>query len=96
MRTALMAAQHSDITWRMSSYRVDGDSVEMTGLLTIAGEQKPLQLRARGQATDGSIRVQGSTRLRMTEFGVKPPTLMLGTMRVHDAVTVKFDVALNP
>ena len=28
----------------------------------------------------------------MTEFGVKPPTLMLGTMKVGDRVKVSFDL----
>jgi hypothetical protein len=32
----------------------------------------------------------------MTEWGVRPPTLMLGTMRVNPAVTIGFDVVLKP
>jgi hypothetical protein len=32
----------------------------------------------------------------MTDFGVRPPTLMMGTMKVHDPVTVHFDVLLKP
>jgi hypothetical protein len=31
----------------------------------------------------------------MTEFGVKPPTLMLGTMKVGDKVKVGFDLYLK-
>jgi hypothetical protein len=31
----------------------------------------------------------------MTEFGLKPPTLMLGTMKVDERVTVGFDVVLK-
>lgn len=31
----------------------------------------------------------------MTEFGVKPPRLMLGTLKVHDNVTVFFDVVFK-
>jgi hypothetical protein len=31
----------------------------------------------------------------MTDFGVEPPSLMMGTMRVHAPVTVGFDVTLN-
>ena len=96
MRKALKATEHPNISWRMTSYRVDADSVIMSGQLSIAGKENPIELRAFGQAADGSIRVKGTVPIRMTEFGVKPPTLMLGTMRVHDAVTVKFDVALNP
>jgi hypothetical protein len=31
----------------------------------------------------------------MTEYGVKPPSLMLGTMKVGDPVTVSFDLVLS-
>jgi hypothetical protein len=31
----------------------------------------------------------------MTEFGLKPPTLMLGTMKVDEKLTVGFDVVLK-
>jgi hypothetical protein len=31
----------------------------------------------------------------MTEFGLKPPTLMLGTMKVDEKITVGFDVVLK-
>lgn len=96
MRKALKAAQYPNISWRMTSYRVEADSVMISGQLSIAGKENPIELRTFGQAADGTIRVKGTVPIRMTEFGVKPPTLMLGTMRVHDAVTVKFDVALNP
>jgi hypothetical protein len=32
----------------------------------------------------------------MKEYGIKPPTLMLGTMRVGEKVNVKFDLLLKP
>jgi hypothetical protein len=41
------------------------------------------------------IRFKGSKQFKMTEYGVKPPTLMLGTMKVGDPVTVSFDLALS-
>ena len=31
----------------------------------------------------------------MTEFGLKPPTLMLGTMKVDERIKVGFDVVLK-
>jgi hypothetical protein len=31
----------------------------------------------------------------MTEFGLKPPTLMLGTLKVDERVKVGFDVVLK-
>ena len=39
---------------------------------------------------------KGSKQLKMTDFGVRPPTLMMGTMKVHDPVKVSFDVLLKP
>jgi hypothetical protein len=32
----------------------------------------------------------------MTEYGMKPPSLFLGTMRVRDRVQVHFDMVLKP
>jgi hypothetical protein len=31
----------------------------------------------------------------MNEYGLKAPTLMLGTLRVHNTVTVHFDLYLH-
>jgi hypothetical protein len=41
------------------------------------------------------LRVKGSKQLRMTEYGVKPPSLMLGAMKVGDQVTVGYDIILG-
>lgn len=96
MRKALKAKENPQITWQMKSYRVEGTTVVMDGLLSIAGKENPLELTATGTAENGTIKIKGSKQFRMTEFGVKPPKLMLGAMKVNDAVTVKFDFVLNP
>lgn len=97
MRKAIKADKHSTIGWTMSSYRVEGTSVVMNGRLTIAGKENPVELRATGTADNtGVIRLKGSTKLKMTDFGVKPPSLMMGTMKVGDAITVGYDLVLNP
>ena len=31
----------------------------------------------------------------MKEFGLKPPTLMMGTLKVDELVTVKFDLVMR-
>jgi hypothetical protein len=33
--------------------------------------------------------------VRMTDFGLKPPSLMLGAFKVHDPVVVHFDLLLK-
>ena len=95
MRKALKADKNPLISWKMISYEVQGASVTVDGKLTIAGKENAIQLKGTGTADNGVIRFKGSKQFKMTEYGVKPPTLMLGTMKVGDPVTVSFDLVLS-
>ena len=95
MRKALKAEANPQITWKMTSYQVQGANVVINGKLTIAGKENAIELRGTGSAENGTIRFKGSKQFKMTEYGVKPPSLMLGTMKVGDPVTVSFDLVLS-
>ena len=95
MRKALKAEANPQITWKMTSYAVEGANVVINGTLTIAGKENAIVLRGTGTAENGTIRFKGSKQFKMTEYGVKPPSLMLGTMKVGDPVTVSFDLVLS-
>jgi polyisoprenoid-binding protein YceI len=95
MRKALKAEANPQISWKMTSYEVQGSNVVINGKLTIAGKENAIELKGMGTAENGTIRFKGSKQFKMTEYGVKPPSLMLGTMKVGDAVTVSFDLALS-
>lgn len=96
MLKALKSKENPQISWKMTSYEVNGPNVQIKGNLTIAGKENPIELRGTGSAENGIIRFKGSKQFKMTEYGVKPPKLMLGTMRVGDPITVSFDLVLNP
>jgi polyisoprenoid-binding protein YceI len=95
MRKALKAEQFAEISWTMTSYDVQGSNVSVDGKLTIAGKENPIQLKGTGSVENGVVRFKGSKQFKMTEYGIKPPSLMLGTMKVGEAVTVSFDLALS-
>ena len=95
MRKALKAATNPQITWKMTSYDVQGANVVINGRLTIAGKENAIELRGSGSAENGTIRFKGSKQFNMTEYGVKPPSLMLGTMKVDEKVKVSFDLLLK-
>lgn len=101
MKKALKATEHELIEFRMSSYRVTGveagrSTLELEGTLLLAGEERPVVLEAAAtQDEDGALRVAGKHTLAMTDWGVKPPSLMLGTMKVRDEVVVNFDIRLR-
>lgn len=102
MRKALRADERPTIHFRHGGQEVfpqpDGTAqVRIAGWLTIAGEERVVTMDAIAVAEDdGTLRVIGSHELDMTEYGVKPPRLMLGTLKVHDTVTVHFDLVLRP
>lgn len=96
MRKALKANENPRITWRMTSYTVDGKAVVMQGRLSIAGKENVMELRGTGSEENGVVRIKGSKQFKMTEFGVKPPKLMMGAMKVKDPVTVGFDLVFYP
>jgi polyisoprenoid-binding protein YceI len=97
LRRALRAETSPRIGYRITSYDVTpGGAVKLNGTLSIAGTEKPVSIDATATSEAGRLRVKGSRQLKMTDFGVRPPTLMMGTMKVHDPVTVRFDVVLKP
>lgn len=101
MRTALKAAEVPTLRFRATSVAVtptgeDAGTARMTGTLSIAGEERPATFEGTVAKENGQLRVRGTKRLTMTEWGVRPPTLMMGTMRVNPGVTVGFDVVLKP
>ena len=101
MRKALKVTEHGTMTFRLTGYEAvasgAGAQVTLNGTLRIAGKEQAISAAAVAtQAADGGIRVKGSHTIRMTEFGVKPPSLMMGTMKVHDPVELNFDLVLKP
>lgn len=96
MRNALKMAENPSIRFRASDVEVNGGTARMTGELTIAGSTQPVSIDATVASEGGQLRVRGSKQLDMTNYGVRPPSLMMGTMKVRPAVTIGFDVVLKP
>lgn len=102
MHQALDARRHPTIDYRLTAATVKGGAGGRTtlatrGRLTIAGETRevPMEVEVARQA-DGRLLVRGSVPLTMTEFGIEPPTAMLGTIKTGDRVTVAFEWTLAP
>lgn len=88
----LHAREHPTITFR--STRVDGtpESFRVDGDLTIAGVTRPVTLDCRS-AEDG--RVQGTTTVTQSRWGIKPYSAFFGALKLADDVEVRFDVGLK-
>jgi polyisoprenoid-binding protein YceI len=99
MRKALKADANPVIDFKLASYDVsragDGVTGTLTGSLSLGGVQKPVSIAAVGKSEGSALRVTGSYPLKMTEYDLKPPTLMFGRIKVGETVTVKFDLLLK-
>jgi hypothetical protein len=96
MRKALKADDNPAIEFTMVSYELRGTQALLRGRLGIAGAQQDIEIPATVTQEDGGVvRVKGETEIRMTKWGIKPPSLMLGTMKVKDPVTIGFDVTVE-
>jgi polyisoprenoid-binding protein YceI len=100
MLKALKAKDNPTIEFRLTSYQTtksaDGVKGELTGVLSLGGVEKTITLQGTAtEAGDGQVRVAGVHELSMKEYGLKAPTLMLGTMKVGDRVKVGFDLVLK-
>lgn len=97
---ALKAEQHRTITFTLGSYDLakvaDGTRGTLAGTLTLGGVTKPVSIVATAKpAAAGQVRVTGTYALRMTDYGLTPPKLMMGAMKVGDEVKVNFDLVLK-
>ena len=100
MRKALKMEEHAQIAFRLSSYALNrsNDSllVTMAGALTLGGTEKPIEIVALATAApDGALRITGTHAFKMTDFALRPPTLMFGRIKVHELVKVGFDIVLK-
>ena len=103
MDEALKADKNPDITFTLKNIAVDNGKTKTSdpvkvyanGTLTIAGVSKEINVTVLGSKNkDGQLQFAGEQKINMSEYGIKPPTMFFGTVKVGDAVTVKFDLTL--
>ena len=87
---ALRPDEFPEITFRLVRYEASGQGAATTGTLTILdaarGVSFPLSLTPSGSG----VRIAGEVALDMTDYGVEPPVVMLGLMRVRPQIRIQF------
>jgi hypothetical protein len=93
LHAALKTAAFPDVTFRLSWIETAAafGTYRAVGILQIAGVEKDVALDLQATHSASAILVNGKTTLRMTDFGIAPPSLFLGLVQVSPTITVTFE-----
>lgn len=98
---SLRADVHPVITFRLDEMNLQSEmpapgeryDLVVRGRLTVADSTRSVSFEVRGHRRgDGRFHGAGSTDLRMSSFGIEPPSALFGLIDVKDRITVSFDV----
>ena len=98
---ALKADESPDISYIMASFDAaagenDGFTLKTAGTLALAGKENKLSMDVVAtRLPDGTVKAVGMVPIKMTDFGIKPPTAMFGTLRTGDEVKVNFALTVG-
>jgi hypothetical protein len=100
MQKALKASANPNIVFRLSAppapgaWSSDGSTVSVRGTLEVAGQAREIEVPLRASWTAEGIVLEGRKSLLMSDYGIKPPSMMLGTLKTADAVAIEFRLVL--
>lgn len=98
---ALKADKNPNITYvvtKVSNIQHSGNeaTVTISGSLNIGGVSKPTDLVLKMVSlSNGDIEIKGTKKIVMSNHGIKPPSFMLGALKVGDEVTIGINVVLQ-
>lgn len=96
MQESLKFDKFPEIQLKLSNFSFtkgeDKNTVKAVGTLTVAGVSKPIELNASLKVDGDNLKIAGIKKILMSEFGITPPTMMMGALKTADEVEISFDV----
>lgn len=99
---ALNADAMPDISYSLATFdAVAGDtkesfSLKTVGTLTVAGKEQHISMEVTAtRLPDGTVKATGTVPVKMTEFGITPPTAIFGRLKTGDEIKVNFELTLG-
>lgn len=93
MYEAMKAEKFQAIDIKLDKFELnDRNSATAAGSLTVAGVTRPVELKLNISTEGEKIIIRGTKNLLMKDFGIEPPTMMMGTIRTKNEIEINFDV----
>jgi len=90
---ALKTSKHKNVKFVLESATKNGSKWKFSGKFTIAGTTKHAKFDVEDKALQfGVYSLSGSYSLKLTDYGITPPTAMMGTIKTGDTVKIHFNV----
>jgi polyisoprenoid-binding protein YceI len=86
----LAAGRHRKICFDADTVEKSRDGYRLTGTLQIRGKTRAQVIALRTEDLGDAWRLSTEAVVRQSEFGVKPYSLLMGSLKVADDVTVAF------
>lgn len=65
----------------------------LVGKLSLGGVSKSIDIVFTGSIKGDSIHISGSEEVNMADYGIKPPTALLGTLKTGEKVTIELQLS---
>jgi polyisoprenoid-binding protein YceI len=99
---ALNADATPDVSYIMATFEaVPGDgkdtfTLKTVGTLTVAGKENKIEMEVSAtRMPDGTLKAKGVVPIKMTDYGIKPPTAIFGRLKTGDEVKVNFELTVG-
>jgi polyisoprenoid-binding protein YceI len=99
---ALSADATPDVTYILATFDAapgatsDTFTLKTVGSLNIAGKENQLSMDVVAtRMPDGTVIAKGTVPIKMTDYGIKPPTALFGRLKTGDEVKVSFELSIG-
>jgi polyisoprenoid-binding protein YceI len=99
---ALKADDSPDISYIMATFDAvpgevkDSFTLHTIGTLSIAGKENSLAMDVTAtRMPDGTVKAIGVVPIKMTDYGIKPPTAIFGRLKTGDEVKINFELSVG-
>ncbi len=88
----LQASQYQSLRFESTNVQPTRDGYTLAGKLTIRDQTRPVTVNVNARTVEHRTTWTGDSSLRLTDFGLKPPTAALGAVGTEDQMQLSFRI----